>query len=62
VIPSDDAMLKRIIRLGAQILRASERAHRDALLKVFFNDNPLIFVAKCTHSAGPGGLEIGIMP
>jgi hypothetical protein len=31
-------------------------------LKVFFNDNPLIFVAKCTHSAGPGGLEIGIKP
>ena len=60
MIPSDDAMLKRIIRLGAQILRASERAHRDALLKVFFNDNPLISAQKCRNSAPLiSGGEIG---
>jgi len=62
VIPADDAKLRRIIRLDAQILRASESTHPDMLLKVFFNDNPLIFAVKCRHSAGPSGLEIGIEP
>jgi hypothetical protein len=47
VISSSDAKLRRIIRLNAQILRTSESTDPDALLKAFFNDNPLILASKC---------------
>jgi hypothetical protein len=52
MISAEDAKMTRIIRLVAQILRALESAHAAALLKVFFNDNPLISAEKCGHSAG----------
>jgi hypothetical protein len=42
MIPANDANTARIIGLCAQILRVSGSARAVVLLKVFFNDNPLI--------------------
>ena len=59
MISADDAKTRRIIRLIAQILRAFGSTRLEALLKVFFNDNPLISPPKCRDSASPLRVEIG---
>jgi hypothetical protein len=59
MISPEDAKARRIIRLFAQILRVLERENAGALLKVFFNDIPLISAGKCTESPGPFRVEIG---
>ena len=60
MIPANDANTARIIGLCAQILRVSGSARAVVLLKVFFNDNPLISAQKCRNSAPLiSGGEIG---
>jgi hypothetical protein len=51
VIPSSDAKLRRKNRLEAQILRTFESVPSEALLKAFFNGNPLIFALKYGNSS-----------
>ena len=52
MISAADAETTRIMRLVAQILRAAEHSDTGVLLKVLFNDNPLIFAGKCGQSVG----------
>jgi len=59
MISPDDAKRRRIFRLFAQILRASENVRLGALLKALFNDNALIFARKWGDSARPLRVEIG---
>ena len=59
MISRDDAKIRRIIRLIAQILQVFGSGNAGALLKVFFNERSLISAGKCSDSAGPLWVEIG---
>ena len=58
MISSGDANIRRIIGFEAQILRLPGYVDA-ALLKVVFNDIPLIFAGKYRESPGPFRVEIG---
>ena len=60
MISSHDAKTRRINLFAAQILRALENPSMDALLKAFFNDNPLIFVSKNGHCTSYLGAQRGL--
>jgi hypothetical protein len=59
MISAEDAKTRRIIGLIAQILQMFGSANAAALLKVFFNEHPLISAGKCSDSARPLQVEIG---
>jgi hypothetical protein len=59
MISPDDARMRRMIALIAQILQAFGSANTAVLLKVLFSDNSLISAGKRAESPRPSRVEIG---
>ena len=59
MISPHDAKRTRIIGFVAQILHRFGNRNAGALLKMFFNDIPLISAGKYRKSPGPFRVEIG---